>query len=231
MKRVVGLIVLLVVGFSIGEFASAARRGLEYDELWTWEHYARAESVGIIFSDLTTPNNHPLHSLLVRWSVGLWGEGELAVRLPALAAGVLLLALLPVVLWTLTQDAVVAALTTMLCVLNAPLLHFLQTARGYGLQTLSVMLCVSFLWWSRRDSRWLVGAVLAGIAGALTLPTTILFIAPVIVVDLVLRRRERVVWIAHGILGVVVGPDRAAAATSQARARQPRPRLPRHASR
>ena len=66
--------------------ARVTQRGFEYDELWTLEHYARAESVSVIFEDLTVPNNHPLHSLLVRWSVNLFGGSEWATRLPALLA-------------------------------------------------------------------------------------------------------------------------------------------------
>lgn len=61
-----------------------------WDEIWSTLPYAKAHSVWHIFTDLGYYfNNHLLNSLLVRGSIQLFGESELAARLPALILGLL----------------------------------------------------------------------------------------------------------------------------------------------
>jgi len=61
-----------------------------WDEIWSTLPYAKAHSVWHIFTDLGYYfNNHLLNSLLVRYSIQLFGESELAARLPALILGLL----------------------------------------------------------------------------------------------------------------------------------------------
>ena len=57
-------------------------RDLEYDEIWSLEHYSGLTAAEI-FSDLATPNNHPINSLLIQW---LWSGKENAwmIRLGSL---------------------------------------------------------------------------------------------------------------------------------------------------
>lgn len=195
----------VVAGVATWSAAVAFHRGFEYDELWTLNHYAQAESARVIFTDLTVPNNHPLHSLLVRWSVASGGAAEWVVRLPAWLAGVALWIAIPLVTRELTGDRQLAFVTGLLCAASAPLFHFSHTARGYGLQTLGVVAFVGAVAASRRDIRWLAAAPVAGLAALLTLPTTILFVAPVLVADWVARRRDRAVWLAHGSFCLLAG--------------------------
>ncbi|MBI1870044.1 MAG: hypothetical protein HYS07_02490 [Chlamydiae bacterium] len=58
-------ILILAYGILLRYF-SMTSRGLEYDEIWTLRHYALADHVTAIFNELSIPNNHVLHSLLVR---------------------------------------------------------------------------------------------------------------------------------------------------------------------
>jgi hypothetical protein len=168
-------------------FRSATWRGFEYDELWTLFNFAGADSLLPIFRDLAVPNNHPLHSLLVQWVVNQTGVTELWVRLPSLIAGVCLLALVPTGAWLITRDRDVTALTAIWCALNAPLLHFSQTARGYTLQT-TLLVCFALLIYlprvkPRRTWYALAGAVLAGLAAVAVLPTSVMFLVAIICCD------------------------------------------------
>ena len=176
----------------------AATRGLEYDEIWTLRRYAQKSTALEIFQDLATPNNHPLHSLLVRLAAG--GQpvhSELRVRLPSLLAMAALVVLLPLFYYGVTRDREIALLAGAWCASSAPLLHFAQTARGYELQTLLVLL-FALLVYHANPSRehasgafegWLLaGAVMTGVAAVLTLTTSILYLAPLAAYDLVSRR-------------------------------------------
>ena len=174
----------------------AATRGLEYDEIWTLRRYARTDTVWKVFQDLATPNNHPLHSLLVRLAAGQPVYSELRVRLPSLLAMTALLVLLPLFYYGVTRDREITLLAGAWCASSAPLLHFAQTARGYELQTLLVLLFALLVYHanparehaSGAAEGWLlVGAVMTGIAAMLTLPTSILYLAPLAVYDLVNR--------------------------------------------
>ena len=61
-----------------------------WDELWSTLPYAKAHSVRHIFTDLGYYfNNHLLNSLLVRYSIKMFGESEFTARLPALLLGLL----------------------------------------------------------------------------------------------------------------------------------------------
>ena len=169
-------------------FRNAIDRGFEYDELWTLFNFAGADSLLPIFRQLSIPNNHPLHSLLVQLVVNRTGVTELWVRLPSLLAGICLLALVPVGAWFVTRDRTVTALTATWCALNAPLLHFSQTARGYTLQT-TLLVCFALLVYRPRvipRQAWLAlsGAVLAGLAAFAVLPTSVMYLLAIACCDL-----------------------------------------------
>ena len=169
----------------------AATRGFEYDELWTLTHYARKASIGEIFTDLGTPNNHPLHTLLVRFAVGSADDSELRTRLPSLLAGVALLVVLPAFFHGCTRDGEVSLLAFAWCISSAPLLHFAQAARGYELQTLLIVTFALLCYRANRSGRTgiclLVAAVIVGLAAILTLSTSVLYLVPIAGCDLANR--------------------------------------------
>jgi hypothetical protein len=179
---------LFAVGFC---WHGAASRGFEYDELWTLNNYVRKDSIGDIFRDLAKPNNHPLHTLLVRSTVGRSDRSELRTRLPSLLAGIGLLAVLLPFFRHCTGDREVALLAFAWSIESAPLLHFSQTARGYTLQTLLIV-AFAFLVGvanrrANREALLLAAAVVAGIAAVLTLPTSVLYLVPLAACDLTSR--------------------------------------------
>jgi hypothetical protein len=137
--------------------------------------------VAAIFTKLATPNNHPLHSLLLRGSVGVLGYSILTTRLPALLAGCALLALLPWLAWRLTRSGAAAIAAAALTATNVPLLHFSQTARGYTLQTLLLYAWLALLLEalrSRRRPLELAALIATPVLATLTLATSVLWLTP-----------------------------------------------------
>ena len=184
------VVAMLVAGVVISIWVGAARRGLEYDEVWTLQEYAHAPSVMRVFSD-TTPNNHPLNSLLIRWVTSVLGTSEWVVRLPALIAGTCLLVGMPFVVRRMTRRWAVALLATVWVAGNAPFVHYAQTARGYSLQTLLIFAYTIFVLIAsssrEQEGRYLTLAAGSGIAAMFALPNAVLFLPPVAVVDIVAR--------------------------------------------
>ncbi len=177
------LLAAVVVAGIILRVWPLASRGLEYDELWTAEHYA-TRPVGDIFHDLTVPNNHPLHSLAVGLSLHLFGISTWSIRLPAFIAGCALLLVLPWLLWSGKRPFVVIVLATAWLAFMPDIVHYSQTARGYSLQILWLVLHAGLLWLTFMrlplpPSRiWCSIIFLCGIAAILTIPAAILCLAP-----------------------------------------------------
>ena len=121
----------------------------EYDEIWTVQHY-RNLPVPAVFSDVSTPNNHVLNTLGIKFFLTLMPHHNFAVRLTALLGFCGLFAiLLRAVLLLLKNDTARAAVLTAV-LLNGMLLHYAETARGYSLQAFFVfgllfsLLCFTF---------------------------------------------------------------------------------------
>lgn len=184
-------IIAVVMGVVVTAWLGAARRGLEYDELWTLQEYAHGPSVAHIFSDMATPNNHPLSSLLIRIATACFGDSEIVVRLPSLIAGTLLWVCLPFLTHRLTQRWDAALLATGWVAANAAVFHYGETARGYSLQTLLLFTHATLVSNAyrrpEREGRMLAAAVVAGAAAMTALPTTVIFILPIALVDIVAR--------------------------------------------
>ena len=141
-----------------------------FDEADTFNYYA-SRSYFNTLSDYTAPNNHILHTLLLRSSYLLFGVSLPALRLPALLAGMLVLPL--TFLFARRLFGQPAAYWAMALAAIQPALVFYSTnARGYTLLcvwTLLVFLALSFLREERNRFAWLV-FVAAGIAGMFTIP-------------------------------------------------------------
>ena len=107
-------------------------RGLWLDEATTW-YQAKLPTLGAMLDDIRTSDVHPpLHHILTWLSVRVAGDGEYALRIPSLAAGVLLVPALYGLgreLWDRRTGLIAAALAT--C---APILvWYSQEARMYAL--------------------------------------------------------------------------------------------------
>ena len=106
----------------------------QHDEAYTFEAFA-VRPFSKIITDYSLPNNHVLHTIFVRMSYLLFGDSPLAVRLPALLAGVLMAPLTYYVARRLYNRS--AAVVSAALVAAAPVLIGYSTdARGY------TMLCM-----------------------------------------------------------------------------------------
>jgi hypothetical protein len=82
----VGAVLLGAIAFAIR--LAHLRQTMRHDEAYTYLHYATAP-LATALSDYTYPNNHLFHTLLVWMSTHLFGNSEVAIRLPAFVFGML----------------------------------------------------------------------------------------------------------------------------------------------
>ncbi len=145
-------------------------RAFSHDEAYTFEAFAVRPFFKIV-TDYSLPNNHVLHTILVRISYLLFGDSPLAVRLPALTAGVLMIPasyLLAVQLY----DRRVAFLSAGLVAAAPVMINFSTNARGYTLLALLTLVTFSLGVYVRQHKNrfaWLLMAVLSAL-GFYTLP-------------------------------------------------------------
>src|SRR3954451_15691664 len=94
--------VLAIVAVALVVRLGPLQRGLGFDELFTAIHFVQTDTLWQTATTWLNLNNHVAFSLLGRLSVGLFGMSEWALRLPALAIGLISL----VVLWWLARPIV-----------------------------------------------------------------------------------------------------------------------------
>lgn len=116
----------------------AATQSLAGDEALTFHWFLRDAGWRDLFTRYNA-NHHVLHSLLAKASISLLGNSEFALRVPALAAGLLyLIAACRLCLRLLPGWLPFAATLAALC-LNPLVLDFLSCARGYGLAVAALL--------------------------------------------------------------------------------------------
>lgn len=113
-------------------------RFLEYDEIWTFQFYVPLPWHEI-FTDLATPNNHCLNSLLIKWLYALFPSSAVLLRLPALAAGILTVVLVLWAVWKTVRRSGAVIMAAFWIAFQADLIHYSRTARGYSLQCFFVL--------------------------------------------------------------------------------------------
>lgn len=169
---------LLVIGFAMR--LAYLFQPMRADELVTYFEFAsRPFSVAI---SNYWPNNHVLHTVLVHCSTGLFGNSEVAIRLPAFVAGVLIVPAVYLVFRNL-YNRWTGLLAMGLVVPSSLLISYSTDARGYAIQTLLVLLLVYVALRIKRESGgWLLwtGFVAIGTLAFYTLPTTIYFYGGVV---------------------------------------------------
>ena len=138
-----------------------------HDEAATVIHYAARFSPWqiMMFPD-PWPNNHILNTLLTKMSIGLFGEGHLAIRLPSIFSVTLYLWAIWRLISILVLKKSILSVAALLAFLSLPqLLDFFSICRGYGLSSAMVLLSVSFVVTAMQNSRdrHLVYAILIAI--------------------------------------------------------------------
>jgi hypothetical protein len=150
---------------------------MRYDEALTFNEFAsRPLYYGLSY--YPDPNNHLLNTLLMHLAYLGLGNQPWVLRLPAVAAGVLLV---PATYWLARQlyDARVAVLAASLVGVGSYLVEYSTNARGYTLQALCfvVMLGLVLVAVQRQSLSALLLAALVGALGAYDLPTMLYGVA------------------------------------------------------
>jgi hypothetical protein len=113
---------------------------MRYDEAFNYVGYANG-SVIYILSNYSSPNNHLFHTLLVHFSIALFGPSVWAIRLPAFVAGCLCVPAGYLVIRQLGNRGA-ALLAAALLAGSSPLIQYSVNARGYSIMTLASLLLI-----------------------------------------------------------------------------------------
>ncbi len=164
---VVGIITLGAIFIRL----ASANRPFQYDEAYTFEAFA-VRPFSKIITDYSLPNNHVLHTIFVRVSYLLFGMSPLAVRLPALISGILMVPLAYFLAGRL-YNRPVAILSSVLVAAAPLMIDYSVDARGYSMVAmLTLAIFILGLYVKARPNRlaWLALAVFSAL-GFYTLPT------------------------------------------------------------
>jgi hypothetical protein len=151
---------------------------IRYDEATTYLEYA-SKPLPVLLSYYSSPNNHLFHSLLVHISTLFLGNGLLAIRLPALAAGWLIVPA-TYLLFRLLYDKQTGLMASALTAVCPVLVEFSSNARGYTLVSL-FLLFILILLAHLRTKASLAGWFLVVVFSALGLWTVPVMMFPIAV--------------------------------------------------
>ena len=164
-------------------------RELEYDEIWTYSHYVN-QSISLIFSNLATPNNHPLYTLFIKMLVPVLKYPVFAIRVPAFLAGLSLMIVIPMITFICARRHYLATLLSLAIVaFNGALIHFSQSGRGYTLQTLCVALFILQItiiiqFRNKYTKLYEYTLFLFPVLAILTLSTSVMYIFPICLIHI-----------------------------------------------
>ena len=178
-RAVAGIVAGLLLFFVLER---AIRVSLTYDEAATYLRYISRTGLLSVFS-FSVATNHFANTVLVRLSTAIGGSGELALRLPNVAAFAVYLLFAFLILERL-KHRIVAAAGFVLLNLNPYLLDFFALCRGYGLSLGLLMGSLYFLLKAvdastgsgREGSAWR-SLLLGGGAAVASFPSLTVFLA------------------------------------------------------
>jgi len=146
---------------------------ITYDEAFTYTYYA-SRPLHVIVSDYSYPNNHVLHTLLVKVSTSLLGLGKVSLRLPAFLAGVLAMPLFYFFVRAMF-NRYIALMALALVAGSGGLIEYGALGRGYSVTWLcmvgALLLGRHFLKGNNAFTAVLIGLVLA--LGMWSVPTMV----------------------------------------------------------
>ena len=172
---VVCLAALTVAGAILRVYGLAD--ALNHDEAYTVNMLAPKPYLYIL-THYPLPNNHPLHTVLVRLSVQLLGESEWVTRLPAYLAGVAAIPTLYLLVRSIVGSATAALVGAAMLTLMPVHISYSSTARGYSLAMLLCALALLSAWRALGGGiSWWVAYACASLLAVYTLPSVALFCA------------------------------------------------------
>ena len=132
-RSYIGPIIIILTGISVFSYIAykSTVSSFTHDESYTYLHFVSQSFMDIISNQGAFTNNHVLNTLFMKYSEILFGNSEIALRLPNL---LMFLALL-FYTWLLfrKKNQVIAVSIFVLMSTNTALTDFFGLARGYGL--------------------------------------------------------------------------------------------------
>jgi hypothetical protein len=173
-----GVKILLAGLFAVCVYR-AATQSLVHDEALTFRLYI-AGPIEAIFQSYD-PNHHFLNTLLMRASASIFGDSELALRLPALAGAALYFVSIYRLSLAAFGETALFPLAVALMSLNPFTLDFMVAARGYGMALALMMFALAMVYESLAvESLPRKNLVLAGAALGLSVAANLVFLLPVL---------------------------------------------------
>ena len=176
--KIMFLLLSLVIAAGVYLRAAGLPHSFEYDEIWTLRHYLSLP-FSAVFTELETPNNHPLHTLFLQWSMTFFHDGVADVKYPAFVFGLATLFAGVWFTWKFTKRKSSVLLTASILSFHAYLIYYSHTARGYSLQTFFVLLTAVSLFQIARQKqlKWYVPVfLLSGICSCLSITSGLIFV-------------------------------------------------------
>ncbi len=150
---------------------------IRYDEAHNYLYFS-SRSPTYIASHYESPNNHILHSLMVRLTTPVLGWSPPALRIPALAGGLLLIPLAGWLAWRLSSRSDAVWIAMLSASVSSGMVEYSTNSRGYTwlavFSTLALILCDRIL----RESSRMRDGILWGITGALGTYTIPVMVVP-----------------------------------------------------
>jgi hypothetical protein len=174
--------VLTVLGIGVFLRLWHLGRAIHYDEAATYLMFA-TQPIYRALSNYSYPNNHLFNTLLVHFSLRVFGDTTFALRLPALVAGCLTIPMS----WLAGRALYgrLAGIFTAGCAAALPtFIEYSVNARGYALQWVFIlaMMCCGVILISNPSLKtaWLA-FVIAGVGGMYCIPTMVIPISGIVI--------------------------------------------------
>lgn len=206
-REQLGLLVLVIAGLCVR--LRYVFDPVRYDEAYTYLYFAKYPFAHIL-TDYSLPNNHVLHTLLVKISIAVLGVTEFALRFPALLAGVAMIVMGYYVARTYLEK-IPAFFFAAIFAFSHYTIFYSVNARGYTISALLLMgsaFSVSRLMnvSTRAQSLWL--GLLSGLL-LVTVPSNAPFVVAVYVAWLVsVLKKRRYTALPHifssGFFGILI---------------------------
>ena len=164
-----------IMGIALVVRLAVLDKPMTHDESYTVVAFA-SHSFRIVITDYHLPNNHVLHTILVYLVYHLLGSQPWIVRLPALAAGIVLIPASYLTGRTLFNPES-GLLSAGLVAVSPVLVRFSTEARGYTLLCLFTLLVIGLGNFIRKQDNW-SGWTLLGLFGALGMYTVPIMLYP-----------------------------------------------------
>ena len=165
---------------------------LDNDEAITFNNYGHLNFLELLFS-YDDPNQHSLFSIFSNVCLLVFGDNEVAFRLPSLVAGIFAISLVYITCRALGFSQLRSVLPSLLLTLYPPHLSYSQEGRGYALTVFfSIFLILCSIQVLKNRSPLLWGPILVANATCMviTLPSNIIFLVSAAVFCWTFRKYE-----------------------------------------